>query len=367
MKMAIQSGRGGWRGSLLILFLLAACGLPVAAPPPTPAIDERQDKDQAAGLELPAGYWATPITSGLVGPTQMILGPDGRLWVAQLAGGENEGRGQIVAVDLASGEQTVLLENLLKPVGIAVLDSFLWIAARNDLLRAPISGGGDIGQVESVLADLPFNGRSIGTLTVSPAGRLIYETSGARSGNEAVAGSAALWELDPADPTNPQVIATGLKNGYAHAFDAAGRLWLTDIADDPVNGQPPPDELNLWSPNADFGWPKCFGPQTPATNYGGDQAFCRTTRPAVALFPPRSTPTSIIASPWEEHVLLVALWLESVVLRVPVTIQGDNAVGAPEPFLTGLRNPQHLLALADGSLLVSDFATGTVYQIQAVE
>ena len=367
MKAKVVIGRGLTRLSALIrviiLFvssLLAACTMPMANTP-TPVITSVAAP--TTGLTLPTGYQATIVVEGLLGPTQMILGPDGRLWVAQLAGNENDGQGQVIAVDLISGEQTVLLDNLMKPVGIAVLDNALWIAARNNLLRAPLEGQGAVGAPEIVLADLPFNGRSIGTLTVTPDDHLLYETSGARQGNNAAPGSATLWALDSADPANPRAIATGLKGAYAHAFDRANRLWTVEIGDDLVNGAAPPDELNLVIEGADFGWPQCFGMQEPAQNYGGTAEICQATRAAVAVFPARSTPTSVVASPWEEDVLLVALWLQGMVMRVPITAQGDNATGTPEPFITGLQNPQHLLVLEDSALLVSDFS-GIIYRVE---
>lgn len=353
--------------TLLLAGMLNGCGR--AAVPPAPTLAGATV--QQAGLTLPAGYSATVVIEGLSGPTQMILGPDKRLWVAQLNGAENAGQGQVVAFALPESrartpvsQGEVLVSGLLKPVGIAVLADQLWIAAQNNLQRAPVQRDGTVGPVETVIADLPYNGRSLGTLTVSPQGRLIYETSGARQGNRAAPNSAMLWELDPATPTQPQPLARGLKNAYAHVFDASGRLWLTDIGDDPVNGQPPPDELNLWAPAADFGWPACYGQQAVASNYGGTAEHCRTTRPAVATFPPQSTPTSIVVSPWEENTLLVALWLNQVVLRVPFTLTGDNASGTPEPLITALRNPQHLLVLPDQSLLVSDFGAGKIYRIE---
>lgn len=302
---------------------------------------------------------------GLQGPTQMIIGPDGRLWVAQLAGEENAGQGQVVAVSLDIGTQQVLLDGLFKPTGIAALSGTLWIASGRDLLRAPLSETGEVGDVETVLKDLPFNGRSNGTLTLTPTGNLLFETSGRRNGQQTLEGSARLWELDPADPTHPRSIATGLKNAYAHTFDDAGQLWATDVSDDPVNGEAPPDELNLVIEGADFGWPQCFGHQQPAFNYGGSQEGCRATRTPVALFPPHSTPTSVVVSPWEENTLLVALWgpPEQAVVRVPFTLVGDNALGQVEPFIIGMQNPQHLLPLPDGSLLVSDFSAGIIYRI----
>lgn len=367
------------RSLILILLLSTTCGctasptgdtLPerTTAAPTAPTIEPAATPTrQTAGLTLPPGYEATIVAQGLRGPTQMILGPEeGTLWLAQLAGGESEGQGQIVSLNLSSGEQEMLLAGLFKPTGLALLDQALWIAAGRDLLRVPLSEPGRLGEIETVLSDLPFNGRSEGTLTVSPAGHLIFETSGRRQGNEAARGSGQLWELDPADPTNPQPLAGGLKGAYAHTFDAAGRLWLTDIQDDPVNNEVPPDELNLWQAGADFGWPACFGDQQPALNYGGTVESCRATRSPVALFPPRSTPVSLVASPWEADTLLVALWgpTEPAVVRVGLTFSGDNASAQVMPFLTGLQNPQHLLTLPDGSLLVSDFRTDLIYQIR---
>lgn len=348
----------GW---LVVLLLLTGCMAGLATPAPIEPTGTAGFVEQS-GLTLPAEYTVTPVVDGLVGPTQMIIGPDGRLWVAQLNGQENAGTGQVLAIDLATGERELLLADLLKPTGIAVLDGTLWLATRREIQQAPLGAENRPGTLEVVLSVLPFNGRSIGTLTPTPDGLLLFETSGSRSGNEAAAGSATLWQLDPAAPTEPQALATGLKGAYAHAFDEEGRLWTTEIGDDPVNGEAPPDELNLVVPGTDFGWPQCYGMQEPATNYGGTTELCQATRAPVTLFAQRSTPTSVVASPWMSDTLIVALWLQQSVVQVNVTMDGDNATGIVEPFITGLQNPQHLLVWPDGSLLVSDFA-GTVYQV----
>ena len=319
-----------------------------------------------AGVTVPADYRIEVFATGLSGPTQMIVGPDGAIWVAQLNGEEDAGQGQIVALRGGSADKRVLLDRLLKPVGLAVLDGGVWIASGHSILRAPIEADGSIGPVENVLSDLPFNGRSIGTLTVTPDQHLIYETSGLRIGSTAAEGSAQLWQLDPNDPQHPQVIAAGLKNAYAETYDRAGRLWATDVADDPVNGGPPPDELKLIVSGGDYGWPACFGERQPATNYGGTEPRCSTTFSSVATFPPHSTPTSVVASPWEDEVLLVALWgpTNPSVVRVPLSINGGEArAQAITPFVTGLQHPQHLLALSDGSLLIDDHETGLIYRL----
>lgn len=338
---------------LLLLTLLLSAGCAQPAPPAAPATE----------LQLPTGYAVEVAAEGLRGPTQMILGPDGRLWLAQLNGRENAGDGQVIALDLDSAEMEVLLDGLQKPTGIAVLDGALWIATERDILRAPLDANGRPTAPEAVLSDLPYNGRSNGTLTPTPQGGLLYETSGRRSGSATAPGSGVLWQLDPTDPTNPTPLATGLKGAYAHVFDESDRLWITEIGDGQVNGEQPPEEINLVVPGADFGWPQCFGFQEAARNNGGTPERCANTRAPVALFEPQTTPTSIAISPWEPDVLLVALWTSGSIMRLPVTVSGNNAAGSAEAFITGLQNPQHLLPLPDGSLLISDHSAGTLYRV----
>lgn len=347
---------------IFVLTILGLSGCTAASPtatsaPTPPAVT-------ANVPTVPDGFAISRLPLQTRQPTQMIAGPDGRLWLAQLNGGENDGTGQIIALDLETGASDLLLDGLLKPTGLAVLDGYLWIAAKQDLLRAPLQEDGTIGSVETVLADLPFNGRSNGTVTVTPQNTLLYETSGRRTGNQAAPDSGILWELDPSDPENPTPIASGLKGAYAHTYDENGRLWITEIGDGTFNGGPPPDELNLVVAGADFGWPQCIGFREPALNYDGTAEICAKTRAPVVLFPPRSTPTSVAAAPWDANMLLVALWLDNVVVQVSVQPEaGDNATGQSEPFVQNLDHPQHLLVWEDGSLLLSEYGTGAIYRI----
>lgn len=313
-------------------------------------------------FNLPDDYQAETVVTGLNRPTQMIHGPDGRLWVAQLNGGESEGVGQIIAIDLNTGEREIILDGLLKPTGIAVINGYLWVALENSLGRAPLDDLFHAGELEIILDNMPYNGRSNGTLTGSPDNTLIYETSGRRRGNRPAEGSGTLWELDPAT-LESRPLASGLKGAYAHTFDASGRLWTTEIGDGTFNDGPPPGELNLVVEAADFGWPQCIGFQEPALNFEGTAEICAATRPPVALFPEHSTPTSIIPSPFKTDTFLVALWVTGEVWQVPVIFTADNAQGSPEPFITNLGNPQHLLATDDGTFLLSEYSSGTIYRI----
>lgn len=304
----------------------------------------------------PEGYSLEPIVTGLRGPTQMTFGPDGRLWLAQLAGGENAGTGEVVAVDLETGVQDVLLRGLSKPTGLALTENHLWLMAGNRLLRAPLTKAG-VGKLETVLRDLPNNGRSEGTLTLTPEGGLLYETSGVLSSSGAVKDSGVLWRLDPDNPTNPERLATGLKGAYAHTFAPDGTLYATELGDDPMDGGPPPDELNVVEAGAAYGWPKCYGRGRPARNTGGTAQYCGTTAQPLALFDRGATPTSVAVSPFAENRLFVALWARGQVVQV------DAQTGEVAPFLE-LLFPQHLLEDGD-TLLVSAFTEGVVYRLTA--
>lgn len=360
--------------TILVALLLAAC----ASPAIPAAIPVSPGEDPAALLQLPEGFAVELVADGLAGPTQMVRGPDGELWVAHLNGGENAAAGQVVAIDMETGERRLLLDGLNKPTGIAVTADALWVATRREILRAPLGKGPEgwvVASPATVLADLPFNGRSNGTLTVTPWGTLLYETSGSQLGGTVADGSARLWELDPTAWQAPasRLVASGLKGAYAHAIDAAGRLWIAEIGDDLVNGGPPPDELNLMAapvPDArgngtappDFGWPRCFGNAQPATNLGGTEAICAGTVAPAALFEPRSTPVSVAVAPWDSQTVLVALWLSNQVVAVSADSEAGGASGVT-PFLAGIINPQSLLSWDDGSLLVAEFATGRVFRI----
>lgn len=70
----------------------------------------------------------------------------------------------------------------------------------------------------------------------------------------------------------------------------------------------------------------------------------------------------IIAGLRRESHLTVACSMPLIV-RVPLYMVGDNAQGQMAGFIGGLRNPQHLLTLADDSLLISDHGAGVIYPI----
>jgi glucose/arabinose dehydrogenase len=300
----------------------------------------------------------------------MAFGPDGALYVAQLNGAENAGAGQVVRIAGPGAAPQALIGDLRKPTGLAWQGDALYLAAGRDILRAQRSPAGGLGSPQAIVRELPFNTRSEGQISALPDGRLLFEASGER-------GDPASGRLLTLDPASGQVreLARGLKNAYAHAVaGGAGQIFTTDIGDDPVDGQPPPEELNLVLSGADYGWPRCYGERRPATNYGGDEAGCARTQAPLLTFPPHSTPTGLafyagadFPADYRDS-LYVALWNgdQRGVLRVALRAAADGSLAASAaPFLSGIDRPIALLPHPEGGLLVLDFASGTIYRVRA--
>lgn len=293
------------------------------------------------------------VVEGLDRPTQISPGPDGLLLVAQLAGGENDATGEIVAVDVAAGTRRVVANELDKPTGVLWDEGVLWVMVRQGLLRFDWTGSADMaGEPEVILADLPFNGRSEGTLTAIDGGRFLYATTGSLAGGSAVASSGTLWAFDPTDNSSVAV-AVGLKNAYAHSLFDDGTVAITEIGDSGTN--PPVEEINVVDLGddvaPDFGWPECPGDDD-----------CPGVAGPLTVLPVASTPTGLAAV---DDDLYVALFVTGQLVRVDRSdwVAG-NAPVEPVEVMAGLRGPHTVLAQPDGSLWISEHLADRIISIR---
>ncbi len=321
------------------------------------AVDE---PTTVADIIVEDGFSVSIVADGFGGPTQVVPMADGDLIVAELNGGEGDGTGRVLRVDGHDPtRRTVLVDGLVTPTGVAVVDQRLWIMERRRLSVGPL---GDPTDRTVVLDDLPFNGRSQGSLTPLEPGGVIYDTSGSRDPSrrdELRPGSGMLWLLTSPD-AEPRPYATGFKHAYGHVVDGDGVLWSTEMSDGRLDGVVPPDELVRVAEGDDFGYPRCVGDGTPVVELGADDRICGETPRSHALFEPGATPTSVAVAPWDPDVLVVALWNRGEVVTVPRT-----AAGRPhraQVLLAGVANPQHLVADGD-RLLLSEFSGGRVLAV----
>ena len=313
------------------------------------------------GITVADGLSITVYAEGFDRPTQLTRTADGDLLVAELAGGENDASGRLLLVDGDDLDQrTVLQTDLDKPTGIAVTGDQVWIMERERLAVTTIEPG---APVETIAGDLPNNGRSQGTLTVSPDGQLLFNTSGRKRGAERTAGSGILWSVDPTSPTAapPTEIAQGFKHAYAHTFTADGQLWSIEMTDGNFDGERAGDELLAIQPGDDAGWPFCVDDNRPVVEFGGTPERCEAVPRSHALFGPGATPTDIVVAPWDPGTFLVALWIPGTVVSVPVEPSGAPYAG--EVVIDGIESPQALLVDGD-QVLVVDHETGAVFALR---
>lgn len=304
-------------------------------------------RQPAPGVTPAPGFTASVLFETEGRPTQLVLVEQDHYLIAEFTGGENDQQGSVTAVRIENDQasQTEIYGDLDKPTGIAMANGDLYIMERRQLSRGKLNGSGRT----IVQEDMPFNGRSQGTLTPDPAGSLFFNTSGDIDDGSVVAGSGILWTLDTERPeSEPAPYATGFKNAYAHHLDDQGRVWVAEVNDGTFDGEPGKDEVVLASMGADGGWPRCVDNGRPVVEFGGSETVCSNVTAPHTVFDTGATPTSITTSPWDDNTLLVALWGQGRVVGVDKT----NPDREPIEIVTGIERPQHLLADGDRLLIV---------------
>jgi hypothetical protein len=289
-----------------------------------------------AGQSKPT--WRT-VVDGLEGPTQFQLLDDGRVLVAQLNGDENAATGQVLVVNPSTG----------KPTGVLFHKGAVWVMVERGLLRAAWDGTSVTQPAEVVLADLPFNGRSSGTLTVLADDRVLYTTTGnLEAAGQTTPGSGRLWAYDPATAESEE-IAFGLKNAYAHALLPDGNLAAVDMGDNITD--PPVEEINvvdLTGPApVSFGWPACPGDQQ-----------CEGVVAPLATFPARQSPTGLSLSS-DGLFLFTVLHTQGTLISVKLEDGTVTQLG------TDLDLPHSVLATSEGEILVSEHGAGRIVAMPA--
>jgi glucose/arabinose dehydrogenase len=136
-------------------------------------------------------------------------------------------------------------------------------------------------------------------------------------------------------------------------------LFVTMNQRDDLGAATPGDWLSIVKQGQSWGFPGCYG-------QGG--SLCKgVPLPIAALDPHAATGSIAFATGKLSQSIgtsaIVAEWNVSKVQRVALTKTASGFAGTVTPFLTGIAHPFGLTTAPDGSLLVGDWQTGTVYRI----
>jgi glucose/arabinose dehydrogenase len=370
---------------------------------------EEAERPQGAMPQVLEGFRVGEFASGMDEPRVIEIAPNGDVFVA------DSGAGEIIAFrmgeDGAVREESVFADGLDQPYGIAFypLDNpqYVYVANTGSVVRFPYKEGDmeATGEAETVIAELPVGGHWTRDIAFSPDGTTLFVAVGSGSnvgegmddapdgfveGNPL--GAAWAGEEDravvlafDADGKNKRIFATGLRNCSGLTTQPeTGDLWCVVNERDELGDDLPPDYATRVEEGAFYGWPWYYigGNEDPRLEGERPDLADKVTTPDV-LFQAHSAPLGIAfyegeAFPPEykgdAFVAMHGSWNRDhrtgyKVVRLP--FENGKPTGAYQDFMTGFvlddqsawGRPVDVTMAKDGSLLVSDDESGTIWRV----
>lgn len=366
---------------------------PTPDAPPAPHVDVEQapyaesecsDKypcnDDVAGWEarmrVPPGFEIDYFARVDDLPTSLTFGPDGDLYVAARSG-------TIYHVD-GEGQASEFFSGLTVPTGIAFQPGTGRLFVSSRVTDANVNGEGQVSVIEdgkatTLFAGLPCcyvgmhgpNGIAFGPDGygyVGVGGRAdhgeILLPDGQGQQDERHPQEAAILRFAP-DGSLVETYARGFRNPYDIAWDAEGELYATDNGRDGNRdaGDNPPDELHRVVPGGEHGYPWYECP------------VCFSAPDEIEVIPPlfELLPHSAVAGitayrhdqfPGYYNDLFLVLWSAFDGAQNVMRVSADRS--EISPFATGFAQPIDVTVGPEGSLYVTDYATGIIFRVRYV-
>ena len=322
-----------------------------------------------------------------------------------------------MAKDGSVAKQSVFASGLDQPYGIAFYPNgtepkYVYVANTGSVVRFPYRSG-DMragGRAETVVAKLPTGYHWTRDLVFSRDGRTMYVSVG--SGSNVARGTmsprppkgfvadhapGAAWgeerwradvlAFDP-DGGNRRIVATGLRNCSGMAIQpATGALWCVVNERDMLGNDLPPDYATHVGEGRFYGWPWYYIGDHPDPRWRSaprrDLAG-KVTMPDV-LLQPHSAPLGIdfysggmfpAAYRGDAFVAMHGSWNRGHRTGYKVVrlfFKDGRPTGVYQDFMTGFvvdgrdvwGRPVDVATARDGSLLVSDDGSGTIWRVSA--
>ena len=330
--------------------VLLAAGPPVAAQPQPSGAASAACSGDNDGITLPLGFCASVFADHLGHARQMVFAPNGVLYVNTWSGRyyQNDtppAGGFLIALKDTKGDGRADVVERFGPgvrqgsaggTGIAFYKDGLYAEENDKIVRYPLSDG-EIAPKEPpqvIVSGLPLNGdHPMHPFIIDPEGHLYVDlgtaTNSCQIQNRTLnspghqpcteletRGGTWRYEANKKDQrfSPAERYATGLRNGEGFAFDAAGRLLVTQHGRDQLqqnwpklytaqqSAQQPAEEIVELKRGADYGWPECYYDRFQkklvlAPEYGGDGGkkvgVCAEKAAPIAAFPGHWAPNDL--------------------------------------------------------------------------
>ena len=339
---------------------------------------------QLERLILPDGFKIN-VYARVKSARSMAMGDDGTLFIG------SRGHDKVYAVrdtdgDFKADEIYTIASDLRNPNGVAFTDGALYIADvsklwRYDNIEATL--GNPYGQL--VYDDYPTDGHhGWKYIAFGPDGKL-YVPVGApcnicESKKEIY---ASITRMNP-DGSDREVYASGVRNTVGFTWHPeTGEMYFTDNGRDMLGDDIPPCELNRATEKGQhFGYPYCHGGDIKDPEYG-DKRPCSDFVKPVQKLGPHVAPLGLkfytgdmFPASYKNKILIAehGSWNRSdkIGYRVTMVTEQNGKGQSYEPFIYGWLDeteqtswgrPVDVLVLQDGSILISDDQSGTIYRV----
>lgn len=355
-------------------------------PIPTSLAD---DEKIAAQIKVPPGFKVSVWASGVPQAREMAWGDKGTLFT----GSDVSGVISAITTD-ANGKRTVktVLKGFMHDTGVAFMDHTLYVADPWKIYawenpEDHLDNLGDLKDAKVVYADFTHYGpHNWKVLIPDPVDHALYVNVGTPCSLCIPPPDAGqMRKIYPATGI-AELAATGIRQVVGGAVDPrTHKLWFSENGSDWLGDDFPSDKLEFvdkWGSN--FGFPYCLEGDKPEAVYGKLHPCSDFVPPIVNLgahkaplgmmfyqghqFPSEYTWNIFLAETgsWNRHVKT-----GYDVVRVMVDADGKNPKEVP--FATGfnqgdtvLGRPVDVIQAPDGSILVSDDQSSTIWQISYV-
>ncbi|WP_215762313.1 sorbosone dehydrogenase family protein [Acetobacter sp. P1H12_c] len=262
--------------------------------------------------------------------------------------------------DGVAEEQSVFLDHLHSPFGMALVGDTFYVANADSVWRFPYQAGEkSITSAGEKVVDLPsgYNHHWTKNILASPDGQTLYVSIGSNSnvaenGLQAEEGRARIDKLD-VKTGSLTPFATGLRNPNGMAWEPqSGALWAVVNERDEIGSDLVPDYLTSVKDGAFYGWPYSYygghvdqrvSPQNPelvASAIAPDYALGPHTASLGLIFTQESTLPAV----WRNGALIAqhGSWNrrpKSGYKVIFVPFLNGHPSGAPIDVLTGFLTP----------------------------
>ncbi|MGQ0648852.1 MAG: PQQ-dependent sugar dehydrogenase [Gemmatimonadaceae bacterium] len=371
--------------ALVVFGLLVSTACAAPAQPLARAV-HLTDSTYNGRLWVPRGFTVSEFAS-VPGARFMARGPDGAVYVSQPRSGQIT---RLVDTnrDGRADSNTVAVSGLNRPHGMAFRDGWLYIANTDAVVRVRLGGNGMPTGSPEKLAEYSSGGGHWTRTVVFGRDGAMYVSIGSSCNVcvERTPDRAAVMRYD-ADGRSGRLFSSGLRNAVGMAVHpGTGEIWVTQNERDnlePDHQDLPPEELNILVDGGHFGWPYCHSNRVPTPDASvNDPARCPGTIPPALALPAHVAPLGIAFL--DEASALPAEYRGDALVAYHGSWNRDTPVGAKvvrirvangrpvrsEDFIVGWGEggrrwgrPVDVIVAADGSVLVSDDQTGTIYRV----